>query len=474
MQISEDIRKKFFYAIGASANGVKTDAFTYFLLFFYSQVIGLSSDLASLAILIALIIDAITDPVMGFISDRTTHRNGKRHPYFLIGFLPMSLSYFMLFSIQQDWNLTQGQLFAWMLSFVLLTRLGMTIFEIPHRSFGGDMSSSYTERTKIFAWRELFQQGGGLFNAFLAYTIFFKSTPEFKDGFTNPDPWLYYGITGASIMIITVMLTYFGTLKYKSPEREFIKNHTLKLILKQISIAFKNKTFVLFFFGYLFIAASWGLSSSLQIFVSLNFWKFEPNILKYFIPVYGLAVLSSFAIISIASRWYEKRNMLLVAIFFAAVIHALPFPLAVNGYFPEWGSWGLFYATAPFLLLSSTGLAASSIVRESMLGDISDEVELQSGFGQKGLMFAASSLIGKINTGLGIFMAGIALKLIEFPDAKLGIEPTEEQIYNLGLTQGPIVSLFMIIPFFIFLFYKIDRNKHESIIKNLNSQKISS
>jgi len=102
MQISEDIRKKFFYAIGASANGVKTDAFTYFLLFFYSQVIGLSSDLASLAILIALIIDAITDPVMGFISDRTTHRNGKRHPYFLIGFLPMSLSYFMLFSIQQD------------------------------------------------------------------------------------------------------------------------------------------------------------------------------------------------------------------------------------------------------------------------------------------------------------------------------------------------------------------------------------
>ena len=62
---------KFNYSIGAVANGVKTDTFTFFLLFFYSNIIGLNSGLAGLAILIALCVDAVTDPLMGTISDRT-------------------------------------------------------------------------------------------------------------------------------------------------------------------------------------------------------------------------------------------------------------------------------------------------------------------------------------------------------------------------------------------------------------------
>ncbi len=67
-------KEKFFYASGAVANGVKGDAFTFFLLFFYSNVIGLTPGLASLAIFIALMVDALTDPIMGVISDRTNHR----------------------------------------------------------------------------------------------------------------------------------------------------------------------------------------------------------------------------------------------------------------------------------------------------------------------------------------------------------------------------------------------------------------
>ena len=161
-------KEKFFYASGAIANGVKNDAFTFFLLFFYSNVIGLTPGLASLALFIALLVDAFTDPLMGVLSDRTQHKLGRRHPYFLLGMIPMELSYFMLFSIQTSWELSQQYLFLWMLTFTLLTRLGMTIFEVPHRSLGSEMTRSYTERTSIFAARELLGWFGGLFNAFLA------------------------------------------------------------------------------------------------------------------------------------------------------------------------------------------------------------------------------------------------------------------------------------------------------------------
>ena len=85
------------YSIGSVANGVKTDTFTFFLLFFYSNIIGLNPGLAGSAIFIALCIDAVSDPLMGTISDRTNSSLGRRHPYMFISFIPMSLGYILLF-----------------------------------------------------------------------------------------------------------------------------------------------------------------------------------------------------------------------------------------------------------------------------------------------------------------------------------------------------------------------------------------
>ena len=459
-------KEKFFYASGAVANGVKTDAFTFFLLFFYSNVIGLTPGLASLAIFIALIVDAFTDPIMGVISDRTNHRLGRRHPYFLLGIIPMGLSYFMLFSIQSSWNLSQQQLFLWMLTFTILTRLGMTIFDVPHRSLGSEMSRSYTERTSIFAAREMFGWAGGLFNAFLAYIVFFKDTPDYIPGTKNPEPWIYYGMTGASIMCISVLVTYFGTLKYRSNTKVETQVFNLKLIFSQILIALKNKSFLIFFFGYLFIAVSWGMASSLQIYMNTYFWEFKSIMIASFLGIYVLATFTAFLVVPRLVQIYEKKNILLFAITFAAIIPPIPIYLNMTNILPSSGSWNLFFAIIPFIYIANCCLASSAIIRESMLGDISDEVELESKIGQQGLMYASSSLIGKLNTGLGILMAGLALEFIDFPQG-IKVDPNSDQIFNLAMIQGPLVAVLMIIPFGIFSLYKIDRNRHENILAQL-------
>lgn len=460
------VKEKFFYASGAVANGVKTDAFTFFLLFFYSNVIGLSPGLASLAIFIALMVDAFTDPLMGVISDRTRHRFGRRHPYFLLGMIPMGLSYFMLFSIQTSWELSQQYLFLWMLTFTMLTRLGMTIFEVPHRSLGSEMSRSYTERTSIFATRELLGWMGGLFNAFLAYTIFFKDTPDYMPGTKNPEPWIHYGMTGATIMCASVLITYFGTLKYRDNSQIDIPVFNLKLIFNQIFIALKNRSFLIFFFGYLFIAVSWGMGSSLQIYMNTYFWEFKSIMLASYLGIYVLSTISAFLLVPALVKVIEKRTILLLAIMFAALIPPIPIFLFINGFLPASGTWNLFYATIPFVYVGNTCLSSSAIIRESMLGDISDEVELDSKIGQQGLMFASSSLIGKLNTGLGILMAGIALEFISFPQG-VEVNPSAENIFNLAMVQGPLVAILMFIPFGIFSMYKIDRHRHEEIIAKL-------
>ena len=104
-----------------------------------------------------------------------------------------------------------------------------------------------------------------------------------------------------------------------------------------------------------------------------------------------------------------------------------------------------------------------------MLGDISDEVELDTNLGQQGLMYASSSLIGKFNTGLGILVAGNTLSLIGFPQGSK-IPPSADQIFNLAMVQGPLVAVLMVIPFVIFSFYKIDRLKHQEIIAELKNR----
>jgi Na+/melibiose symporter-like transporter len=101
-----------------------------------------------------------------------------------------------------------------------------------------------------------------------------------------------------------------------------------------------------------------------------------------------------------------------------------------------------------------------------MLGDISDEVELESKLGQQGLMYASSSLIGKLNTGLGILVAGLALEFIGFPQGS-EILPNADQIFSLAMVQGPFVAILMIIPFGIFSYYSIDRQKHKKILDQL-------
>ena len=216
-------KEKIYYSIGATSNGVKTDAFTYFLLFFYSNLIGLSPGLASLVIFLALVIDAVSDPI------------------------PMTFSYFFLFSIQQSWEFSQMHIFLWMLTFTVFTRLGMTLFDVPHRSFGGELSSSYSERTNIFAWRELFLVAGGLTNALLAYSVFFRNNAQFKNGLLNPEPWIYYGLTGSLIMLTSVLITYYGTLKKSKDVNKFHYSFTIHQIFNQILNAFRTKSFILFF-----------------------------------------------------------------------------------------------------------------------------------------------------------------------------------------------------------------------------------
>ena len=457
---------KFQYSVGAVANGIKTDMFTFFLLFFYSRVIGLDPLLASLAIGAALIVDSITDPLMGAISDRTNTKLGRRHPYMIFSFIPASIFYILLFTPKPDWDITQNQLFWWMFVCASFTRIGMTLFEVPHRSFGAEITKDYVERTKLFSWREMFAWVAGISNAFLAYNIFFRSTPEYPYGQLNPEAYFPLALTGAIFMILSLLYSSITTTNKIENLSKWTETVTLKQIIKELKIAISNKSFILFFLGSLTLSISWGLLNSLTLFINTDFWGLKGSQIGIFLYIYFGAAFLAFYITPKFVALIGKRNFVLLCVLGVALSAPIAFISYNLGLTPEKGTTTLVLFLCVPLIFISTLSIAGNMARDAMIGDIADEVDLQSGKRQEGVLYSAVSFVQKVNTAIGSLTGGLTLWVLNITAET----PTYDQAYSLFFVQGVIGPILLIIPILFFYFYSLDKKRHSEILRQLKER----
>ena len=457
---------KFQFSVGAVANGIKTDMFTFFLLFFYSRVIGLDPLLASLAIGAALIIDSITDPLMGTISDRTNTRLGRRHPYMMLSFIPVSVFYILLFTPKPDWDLSQNQLFWWMFVCASFTRIGMTLFEVPHRSFGAEITKDYIERTKLFSWREMLAWVAGICNAFLAYNIFFRSTPDYSFGQLNPEAYFPLALTGAIFMVLSILYSSITTIDKVHNLSKWTESITIKQVVKELKIAISNKSFILFFLGSLTLSISWGLLNSLTLFINTDFWGLKGNQIGIFLYIYFAAAFLAFYITPKFVALIGKRNFVLLCVLGVALSAPIAFISYNLGLTPEKGTTALVIFLCVPLIFISTLSIAGNMARDAMIGDIADEVDLQSGKRQEGVLYSAVSFVQKVNTAIGSLTGGLTLWVLNITAET----PTYDQAYSLFFVQGVIGPILLIIPILFFYFYSLDRKRHSEILKQLKER----
>ncbi len=147
------------YGFGDFGYNLIWQAATLFLIFFYTDIAGLSPEWAGFIFGVGSIWDAITDPIMGGIADRTRSRAGRYRPYILWAAAPLALLYWISFSVP---SLTGPWLIAWALVTHFLLRTAFTVSNIPYSSLTARMTSDANERASLTGWRMQFATGGGL------------------------------------------------------------------------------------------------------------------------------------------------------------------------------------------------------------------------------------------------------------------------------------------------------------------------
>ena len=458
-----DLSTKLYYGFGAVANGAKSNGFNYLLLFYYSQVIGLRADLVSLGILIALVFDAISDPLVGYISDNTRSKLGRRHPYMYAAGVPVALAYYFLWS-PPAWDETG--LFLYFVCMAVLIRTLITFYEIPATALVAELTDDYDQRTEMMSFRYFFGWWGGLTMAVMNYLVFL---PEEKGGLEYVQGWSNYGLTASIVIFISIYVSAIGTHKHiphlrKPPSSAPFSFTKTK---KEIKETLSNRSFFALFVSALLQAVAAGVSTSLSIYFSRHFWELTTTEIGYMNLPYFFSAFIALMLAPRVSRWLGKKKGGMTVLGLAFAMAPMPYILRVLGLFPENGTDTLFWTLVVFNTVEVTLIIMSSSLIAAMIADVVEDSEVKTGRRSEGIFFAANSFAQKAVNGLGVVVAGQILAIIQFPTkAKPGQVP-EETLFDLAYIYVPTLLFFYLFALAVLSVYKINREDHSENLRKL-------
>jgi GPH family glycoside/pentoside/hexuronide:cation symporter len=450
---------KFWFGFGQAAEGMTNAAFNAFLLLYYCQVLGLPAHLGGAALFVALAIDAVTDPMTGSISDAMRHRWGRRHPFMYAAALPMWVTFALVFNPPSGLGTTG--LFLWMLSFTVLTRIAMTLYHVPHLALGAELSSNYDERTTIVAWRNFFALSGAAMLFLVCRQWLMLPTEEFPNGQLNPASYppmgMFFGIAIGVAILFSAAGTHsrIPTLRGPSHREPF----SFRRLARELAEAMNNSSFRSLFIGVLVLFISRGVASTLDIYMGTFFWGLETDrvLLMPLAAMFGVAIGTPFW--AIASRGREKCRLFMMGLlWFSTLTFLLPFLKIVGLYFPSESALYL-PGILSIIFAAAVGASAPLVLVGSMMADLADEHELETGRRQEGILFGALSFSYKAAVGAGSGLAGLALSAIAWPQQ---VEPSQvpaEKILALGLIAGPGIAVFMAIGALMMYRYKLTKER---------------
>jgi glycoside/pentoside/hexuronide:cation symporter, GPH family len=466
-------RVRIAFGIGQLPEGIKSAAFGFFLLFYYNQVLGLSGTLSGIAIFLALIVDAISDPMVGALSDSTRSRWGRRHPYMYAAAIPFAASFYFLFAPPA--GLTEMGLFWWLTIFSIATRTFMTFYSVPHMSLGAELTSDYDERTLLSSVRMVLQLLGMFAVLIGGPIIFFGSTAEYDNGQLNPDAYPPFAMVGFFIMVIGVWVSALGTHSQikNLPQPGTQDRFSPRSMLGDLVKAFRIPSFTAVVAASIIAGMSQGMVQALIIYTGTYFFELSPNQMTFLFTGGVVGVVTGTLLTRPLSTIFKEKKHLYIAgyswyaIFTSSVIVLRLLDLLPPNSDPIIAPLYIICGT-----ISGVGLGAAIPLTSSMIADVTDEHERRYKRRQEGIYYAAASFAGKAIGGSGAIFAGL---IIDFAGIPQGADPatvSSESVLRFGWALGPAVIVMTALAIACISFYGIDRETHAKTLREIRNRSV--
>ena len=454
---------KLAHGSGAAAFGIKNGGFDYFLLLFYGTVIGLEPGLVGLAILIALVVDAISDPLVGYWSDNFRSRWGRRHPFMYAAALPVALSYFLLWN-PPDWG--QTGLFIYLTVLAVLIRTFITFYETPSSALIPELTTDYADRTSLQAYRLLFGWSAGTGMSVVMFGVLLTGPLGMRD----PDAYATYGIIASLLIFATIMMSALGThsrIPYLHQPVGTGERYSVGRIFREMLQTLSEKSFIALFLATMLFAIASGLSAALAFLMLNYFWGFsEYQIFIWTCSVF-ISALLGFVLAPWATRRLGKKRATILLGVLAFTIQPMPVLLRLAGLMPENGDPLLFPLVLGVNVIDLALIIAVQVVSFSMIADLVESNELRTGRRSEGVYYAAVTFTRKTTQGLGVLAAGLILSFVNFPEGAQPGSVAADTLWNLGALYAPAILAVYLAALLCIARYRIDRNAHEENLRRL-------
>lgn len=441
-----------------------------FLLKYYTDYTGLDARLAGVALLLGKAFDAASDPIMGYISDHTRSRWGRRRPWFFSGAIPLSLSFVGMFSASPEWS--QTQLFFWLVATNIFFWSGNTMVMVPHAAFASEMTETHAERISIMGWREGFMTvgllAGGSVMFLMLETAVDRATVEAIASGATADAvaeaarvargeahgtiTMLFGVYACALAAVS----FFGTRERRTP-----RTPPRDTLFGDFLDTLGSRPFRLFTLALVIGQVADGLTASLALFAIEEWWGFQGPHPRYI--MIGYIAMAAFSVpiwIRIARR-FEKAHMLAASTMVGAIslIGMLFVPYL-----------GVFWAYLVFYF-SGMGLGGRMVMGMAIVPDIIDEDEVRTHTRKDGAYFGMISLLRKLSRSLAIGLSGIGLGFFGYVSGVSGQTREALEGIRIMFCIVPIVSC--VITAVILLWFPITRARHEAALEELHARRVA-
>jgi len=449
---------KLAYGVGTIGTSATGSLLAFLFLFFLTDVAGIPAALAGSILMIGQISDAISDPIIGIMSDRTKSRWGRRYPWIIAGAVPFGLSFFFLWLIPSD---SKWMLFAYYVIIGIVLKTAFTAVYLPYVSLTPELAKDYNSRTRLNSFRFSFSIGSSILALALSSVVFHLVE-------SPPRRYIVLGIIGCLLCIIPLYICVFGTWKaVRQSEKQYTvpPKQTTIPISKQFVIALANKPFLIVVGIYLCSWLAAQMTAVVMQYFVVSWMGLEAADFTHFALVVQGTALTMLFVWSAVSQRIGKR-----AVFFMGT--------------SIWvvAQFGLFFlqpgqVMPMFFLgfLAGFGVSTSYLVPWSMLPDVIELDELKTGHRREGVFYAFMVMVQKIGIAFGIFLVGQALSVAGYIENLPGQAPAASQpesaLLVIRLVIGPISTAILLIGLALAYFYPISQDVHDTITMKLHERR---